>query len=181
MDSTWPFNFDCVGIPQHLPAYYDLLVVPEIFLEAVLERNTNKVNDIIKHNPILSVQVVSFYDITLKTAFYYKKAGKSGMPFKIRWKTKTKNNKIILNSNELAMLYKFITIQPWKFTNMGFLINCINNYLIQLRYVLGLINNRIPVNNYFYLGVNIHNNAEMKYFISLYIPGNWRGIPKKNT
>jgi hypothetical protein len=54
---------------------------------------------------------------------------------------------------------------------MGYLINAINNYLVQLRFVLGLINNNIPVNNYFYLGVNVHNNPEMKNFIAKYIPG----------
>ena len=176
MDSTWPFNFDCVGVPKNLPAYYDLLILPEIFYNAVLERNTNKVNNIIKNNPYLSISIVSYYDTTLKSAFYYKKAAKFGMPNKIRWKTKTNNGKIILNFNELSMLYSYITSAPWKFTNMGFLINCINNYLIQLRYVLGLINNKIPVNNYFYLGVNVHNNPEMKYYISKFIPGNNRGI-----
>jgi len=172
MDSTWPFNFDCIGAPQHLPSYYDLLIVPELFLKAVQDRNVNKVNLVIKNNPSLSVAVVAFYDITLRNAFYYKKSAKFGMPFKIRWKTSTNNNKIILNFNELSMLYDYITTAPWKSTNMGFLINCINNYLVQLRYVMGLINNKIPANNFFYLGVNVHNNVEMKYFISLFIPGN---------
>ena len=178
MDSTWPFNCDCTGIPQNLPSYYDLLILPEIFYTAVIERNVNKVNQIIKYNPNLCVSVLLFYDITLRNAFYYKKSAKFGMPFKIRWKTKTNNGKIILNFNELSMLYNYITTSPWKFTNMGFLINCINNYLVQLRYVMGLINNKIPVNNYFYLGVNVHNNPEMKYFISKFIPGNNRGIEK---
>jgi hypothetical protein len=93
------------------------------------------------------------------------------MPTKIRWTTKTNNNKIILNPNEQAELYSYITTSPWKSTNMGFLINAINNYLVQLRYVLGLINKKIPVNNYFYLGVNVTNNAEMKNFIAQFIPG----------
>jgi len=172
MDSTWPFNNDCVGVPQHLPTYYDLLIIPNLFYDAVIERNTNKVNNIIKYHPKLSIAVVSYYDITLKSAFFYKKNAKFGMPNKIRWETRTNNNKIILNPNELAMLYSYITTPPkWNFTNMGFLINCINNYLVQLRYVMGLINNKIPANKFFYLGVNVHNNIEMKRFISLYIPG----------
>ena len=161
MDSTWPFNNDCIGLPQHLPAYYDLLIIPSIFYDAVIERNTKKVNNIIK-----------YHDTTLRSAFFYKKNAKFGMPNKIRWQTKTNNNNIILNANELAMMYNYITTPPeWRFTNMGFLINCINNYLVQLRYVMGLINNKIPANKFFYLGVNVHNNIEMKRFISLYIPG----------
>ncbi len=171
MDSTWPFNFDCVGLPQNTPAYYDALIVPQIFNEAVAERNVNKVNNIIKYNPKLSIHVVSFYDITLRSAYTYKKNAKFGMPFKIKWSTVKDNHKIILNPNELSMLYDYITTAPWKATNMGFLINCINNYLVQLRYVMGLINNKIPANNYYYLGVNVHNNIEMKYYISQFIPG----------
>ena len=93
------------------------------------------------------------------------------MPNKIKWKTKTDYGKIILNFNEQVNLYSYITTTPWKFTNMGFLINAINNYLVQLRYVMGLINRRIPVNNYFYLGVNVHNDIEMKYYIAHFIPG----------
>ena len=165
-------NNNCTNLPRNLPSYYDLLIVPEIFYNAVIERNTNKVNNIIKYNPNLSVSVVLLYDIILKNAFYYKKAGKNGSGYKIKWKTNSDNGNIILNFNELSMLYGYITTSPWSLTNMGFLINCINNYLVQLRYVLGLINNKIPVNNYFYLGVNVHNNAEMKYFISKFIPGN---------
>ena len=174
MDTTWPFNFDCIGVPQHLPPYYDNLVIPAIFYDAVIHRNINKVNNIIRNNPKLSVSIVSYYDITLKSAFFFKKNAKFGMPNKIRWKTLTNNNAIILNPNEQAELYNYITTSPWKSTNMGFLINAINNYLVQLRYVMGLINNKIPVNNFFYLGVNVHNNPEMKYYISKFIPGNFR-------
>lgn len=171
MDSTWPFNFDCMGVPQHLPAYYDKLIIPDIFYDAVINRNTKQVNNVIRNNPKLSIAVVIFYDLTLKGAFFFKKSAKFSMPCKIRWRTKLYNNDIILNPNEQSMLYNYITTAPWKFTNMGFLINCINNYLVQLRYVMGLINNRIPVNNFFYLGVNVHNNPEMKYYISQFIPG----------
>ena len=171
MDSTWPFNNDCTGIPQNTSTYYDNLVIPAIFYDAVINRNINKVNLVIKNNPKLCVSILLFYDITLNSAFFYKKNAKFGMPFKIRWQTKTDNNKIILNANELALLYKYITTAPWKSTNMGYLVNAINNYLVQLRYVMGLINNRIPVNNYFYLGVNVHNNPEMKNYIAQFIPG----------
>ena len=172
MDSTWPFNFDCVGVPQHLPAYYDALVIPSIFNDAVMSRNTNELNNIIKYNPKLSIAVVIFYDNILRGAFYTKKAAKFGMPFKIKWKTNTENHSIILNFNEQSMLYNYITTPPkWGFTNMGFLINTINNYLVQLRFVMGLINNKIPANKYYNLGVNVHNNIEMKYFIAQYIPG----------
>jgi hypothetical protein len=161
----------CNQLPQHIPSYYDKLIIPEIFYNAVIERNINKVNDIIKYNPKLSISVVSFYDLILRGSFFYKKSGKSGSPYKIKWSTKENNYNIILNYNEQSMLYNYITTAPWKSTNMGYLINAINNYLVQLRYVMGLINNKIPANEYYYLGVNIHNNLEMKNYIAQFIPG----------
>lgn len=164
-------TLDCTSIPRRLPIYYDYLIIPELFQKAVLERNINQINNIIKNNPSLSVSIVSYYDTTLKNAFFFKKNAKNGIPNKIRWKTATYNNQIILNFNELVNLYNYITTAPWINTNMGFLINCINNYLVTLRYVMGLINRRIPVNNYFYLGVNVTNNLQMKYYIAKFIPG----------
>jgi hypothetical protein len=172
MDSTWPFNFDCTGIPQNTPIYYDNLIIPTIFYNAVITRNTKLLVNLIKYNPQLSVSVVIFYDNILRQAFYTKKDAKYGMPFKIKWNTIKNNNNIILNFNEQCQLYSYITTPPkWNFTNMGFLINTINNYLVELRFVMGLINNRIPANQYYNLGVNINNNIQMKYFIAKFIPG----------
>ena len=42
MDSTWPFNFDYAAVARQLPAYYDLLILPSVFYDAVIERNTKK-------------------------------------------------------------------------------------------------------------------------------------------
>jgi hypothetical protein len=165
-------NMYCEQLPMNISSYYDIEIIPEIFYNAVIERNINKLNNIIKFNPKLSISVVSFYNLILKNSFFYKKAGKSGSPFKIKWNTKNNNHKIILNYNELSFLYKYITKLSWYNSNMGFLINSINNYLIQLRFVMGLINNKISANNYYYLGINVNNNLEMKYFISQFITNN---------
>ena len=164
-------NIYCNQLPLNIPSYQDTLIIPKIFYDAVIEGNIDKLNNAIKFNPKLSIAVVSFYDLILRGSFFYKKAGKNGSSYKIKWSTKNNNHKIILNYNEQSMLYNYITTSPWKYTNMGFLINAINNYLVQLRFVMGLINNKIPVNNYYYLGVNVHNNIEMKYYISQFIPG----------
>jgi hypothetical protein len=170
MDSDWPFNFNCVGLPKHLSPYYDLIILPEVFYQPVIERNTQKINNLIKYYPILAINIISFYNITLLNAFLFKLNAKFGMPYKIPWKTKN-TKKIILNFNEQVDLYKYITTAPWKFTNMGFLINCINNYLVLLRQVMTYINKKIPVPQFYYLGVNVTNNDEMKFYISKFIPG----------
>ena len=165
-------NYTCSGISTHIPSYYDNLVIPTIFYDAVIERNINKINNIIKNKPHLSISIVLFYDTILKNAFFNKKNGKSGSRYKIKWQTNSSiilSNIIILNQNEMSELYKYITTSPWKLTNMGFLINSINKYLVQLRYIMELINQRIPVNNYFSLGSNVKNNIEMKYYIAQFI------------
>jgi len=36
---------------------------------------------------------------------------------------------------------------------------------------MGLINNKIPANNFYNLGVNVHNNIQMKNYIAQFIPG----------
>lgn len=159
----------CDQYPQKIPSYYDKLIIPEKYYDAVISRNINSLNNIIKNNPKLSISVISFYNLTLKGSFFYKKSGKNGSFYKIKWNTKEYNNNIILNFNEQSMLYQYITTCPWNYTNMGFLINSINNYLIKLRYIMYLINNNISVNNFLYLGINVNNNKEMKNYITKFI------------
>lgn len=171
MDSTWPYNFDCSGLPQNLPSYYDMLIVPSIFYKEVKAKNKFELVEIIKRHPQLSISVVILYDNILRGAFYFKKGAKYSMPYKIRWNTIYKNQNIIMNPNEQSELYNYITVQNWNNTYMGFLINTINEYLIELRYVMSLINNHMPVEKYYPLGVNVHNSIEMKYFIAKFIPG----------
>lgn len=171
MDTSWPFNFDNPAVARYLPSFFDNLIIPKYFYTAVIERNTNKLNNLIKYNPKLSINIVAFYNLTLKDAFYYKKDAKFGAPVRIKWATETQNHKIIINFNEQSQLYKYTTTAPPKSTNMGFLVNTINNYLVQLRYVMGLINRKIPANQYYDMGVNVKNNYQMKIFISQFIPG----------
>jgi hypothetical protein len=171
MDTTWPFNFDNPALARHLPAYYDILIIPKYFYEAVIKKDIPALNNLIKYNPKLSIAVASFKNLTLMNAFYFKKAAKFGAPVKIKWATEKQNGKIIINFNEQSQLYSYITTAPPKYTYFGFLVNTINNYLVQLRMVMGLINNKIPANKYFDLGVNVYNNFQMKLFISQFIPG----------
>jgi hypothetical protein len=171
MDTTWPYNFDNPAVARHLPAYYDTLIIPKIFYNAVITRNTPELINLIKYNPKLSIAVAAFKNLTLMNAFYFKKAAKFGAPVRIKWSTETQNHNIIINFNEQSQLYQYITAAPPKFTNFGYLVNVINDYLVQLRYVMGYINNKVPANKYYDLGVNVSNNHDMKVFISQFIPG----------
>ena len=52
MDTTWPFNFDNPALARHLPAYYDILIIPKYFYEAVIKKDSPALNNLIKYNPI---------------------------------------------------------------------------------------------------------------------------------
>jgi len=170
MDSDWVFNFDNTNPPTNTPKFFDTIIIPSIFYNAVIARNVNAVNNIIKHNPVLSIKISNFYINTLENSFYTKKDARYGAPVRISWKVESKKP-IILNFNDQVNLYQYIAQSQWSFTNFGFLVNTINNYLVNLRTAMKLINNNYPANNFYKYGINITNNAQMKTFISYFIPG----------
>jgi hypothetical protein len=170
MDSTWPFNLECNDPPTNTPQYYDKAIIPQLFYNAVINRDTNALVNIIKYNPVLSVAVANFYITTLANAFYTKKNANFGAPVRIRWKVQS-STPIIMNFNDQVDLYVYVTRAPWVATDFGFLVNTINNYLVNLRAAMQRINNNYPANSYFKYGVNVTNNAQMKVFITKFIPG----------
>lgn len=170
VETEWVFNVDCVAPPKNTPVYYDKLIIPSIFYDAVISKNVDQTINIIKYNPRLSTSIVQFYNLVLQQAFYFKKAAKAGAPYKIQWATNTQNGGIIINFNEQSELYKYIANSQPLFTNMGFLVNTINSYLVQLRLAMTYINNKYPACQFYKLGINITNNAQMKLFIARYIP-----------
>ena len=167
-DEDWIFNFDCAPPPLNIAPYYDNLIIPLVFYNAVKERNVQKIQMVIKHNINLSLKVVTFFDISLKGSFFYKLNSKFNTPTRIQWNTKS-FKPIILNFNEQYELYKYI-VNAQNRSNMGFLINTINSYLVQLRTAITYINNKMPANYFFKLGINVHNNAEMKEWVARFIP-----------
>lgn len=171
-DDDWVFNFDNAPPVRYLAPYYDNLIIPKVFYSAVKERNVDKVILVIKHNINLSLKVVTFFNISLKGSFFYKLNSKFNSPKRIPWITNN-TQPVILNFNEQCELYKYI-VNAQNRSNMGFLINTINNYLVQLRIALTNINNKLPANGYFKLGINVNNDVEMRNWIIKFItPGSF--------
>ena len=167
-DDDWVFNFDCAPPPMNIAPYYDNLIVPQVFYNAVKNRNAEKVIMIIKYNIVLSLKVVAYFDTQLRGSFFYKLNSKFNSPSKIPWKT-NQVKPVILNFNEQYELYKYI-VNAQNRSDMGFLINTINSYLVQLRVALTRINNRQPANAYFKLGLNVNNNVEMRNWVIKFVP-----------
>ena len=104
----------------------------------------------------------------IQNAFYTKNNAKFGSHVRIPWKV-NQNKPLILNFNDQVYLYQYVTRPKWIDTNFGFLVNSINNYIINLRTAMNYINNNYPANKFYKYGINIKNNFDMKRYITNFI------------
>lgn len=160
---------------ERQPQNIDLLIIPSIFYEDTIRRNDKGLINKIKYNPVLAVNVNRIYNNVLSQAFAYRKAAKSGSAFRIPWKN-YQNENIVLSFPEQYNYYAYCvqTIYPNGkiLSNYAYLVNVINNYLVQLRQALHKINLKQSAQYYFPLGVNVHNDVQMKLFIRMFFAPN---------
>jgi hypothetical protein len=150
----------------------DTEIIPSVFYQAVIKRNYYSLVNIIKRNPLLTNQVISFYYTTLQTNANFLKNNKSSCQFKIPWQTNTENP-IVLTPDEQYQLYAFITLNNRNGvknqSNFEFLIFSIGNYMTQLKTAQRAVNQKQDICCYYYLGVNIKTNEQLKNFLKLWI------------
>ena len=150
----------------------DSLVIPKVFYGDVINRNKAGLIEKIKYNPWLSTAVIKFYNLVLMEAFVYKKNSKVVSPYRVVWQNINDEN-ILLYPIEQTELYQYIvqTFLPngTIISNFGYLVNTINNYLVNLRLAMVRINNKLSAQFYFPLGVNVKNDVQMKLFIKQFI------------
>ena len=147
----------------------DLSVIPSVFYNAVINRNRQGIINIAKYYPNLSLNVIKFYNTVLKLAYAYKNNNKSNTCYKVIWQNINKDN-VILTVPQQYFLYMYCVSSTA--SNFGFLVNTINNYLVELRAAMKMINNKEYAGFYFPLSINAKNNIEMKIFISKFITQN---------
>ena len=144
--------------------YFDNNIIPEVFYNAVINRNKDQIFSIIKKNPRLSKNVITFFQHTLANAFNFKKNANFGAPVKIHWKLNN-NQKIIMNFNEQVEYYQYIIKRQWNITNFGYLFNTIRTYLSKLSYGLYLVKiKNCESKCYYKYGININNDEEYRVF-----------------
>ena len=135
-----------------------------VFYNAVINRNKDQIFSIIKKNPRLSKNVITFFQHTLANAFNFKKNANFGAPVKIHWKLNN-NQKIIMNFNEQVEYYQYIIKRQWNITNFGYLFNTIRTYLSKLSYGLYLVKiKNCESKCYYKYGININNDEEYRVF-----------------
>jgi hypothetical protein len=169
MDSDWVFNFDCNDKATNVDSFFDANIIPSLFYQAVVNRNKNELINVIKYNPLLTKEVIKFFQYNLASSFYFKKSGKFGAPVRIKWKL-VDYKEIIMNFNDQVEFYEYVVARPTNSTNFGYLMSIIKNYLSDLSYGLYLIQNKNCGAKYYYkLGVNINNDIEFRRFIAQFI------------
>lgn len=169
MDSDWVFNIECNNPPTNTSLYFDQNIIPEVFYNAVINRNKQQMYTVIKNNPKLSKEIIAFFQLTLANSFNFKKNAKFGAPVRIHWKLKD-NQTVIMNFNDQVNYYQYIVVRPWNLTNFGYLFQTVRQYLSELAYGLYLIQNKSCKATYYYrLGINVTNDQEFKVFIMKFV------------
>ena len=67
MDSDWVFNVECNQPPTNTSTYFDENIIPEVFYNAVINRNKQQMYTVIKNNPKLSKAIISFFQFISST------------------------------------------------------------------------------------------------------------------
>ena len=169
MDSTWIYNFDCNEPISNKSAYFDNKIIPSVFYPAVAVRSKSQMYSIIKSNPKLSKDILTFFFHTLANSFNFKKNAKFGAPVRIHWKL-NQNENIIMNFNDQVELYRYVVSRPFLQSNFGYLVQMIKKYLDELNYGLHLIKNKHCNGKYYYkLGINVTNDQQYRLFASKFI------------
>jgi hypothetical protein len=73
MDSDWVFNIECNNPPTNTSLYFDQNIIPEVFYNAVINRNKQQMYTVIKNNPKLSKEIIAFFQLTLANLLILKK------------------------------------------------------------------------------------------------------------
>jgi hypothetical protein len=154
----------------------DLEVIPAIVLQPVLNRNYFALINILKRNQLLCRQLISFYYQTLKVTQNFIGQSKTGCAFTIPWKTKyeEENNKpLILSFEYQYQLWQWVTINNTQNaktqSDFQFLIFSLGNYLTQLRTAQRTLNQKQDACCYYYLGINIKNNEQLRNYLRKWI------------
>jgi N6-adenosine-specific RNA methylase IME4 len=125
----------------------DQLIIPKVFYDDVIERNTNELIEKIKYNQLISLDVIKFYNEVLMEAFYNIKNNNKISPYRVSWKNINDEN-ILLYPIEQKELYEYIIntflISDNIISNFSYLINTINNNLIRsLKKMTKILSNKI--------------------------------------
>ncbi len=161
-------NNSCNQVSRFLPAKLDTLIIPSIFAEAVFSHQPKKLFRLFATHKELTKKIVGFYYNNLFYTYYYKKNSLTPSPRPIPWACNDTGLKFLFPS-EMSQLYQWMTQVGRKYSYYAYMLFQVNQFFIQLRAALQLINQKLPANFYYNLGENIKTNEQMKVFIMEYL------------
>lgn len=165
---------------RNLAKRIDYEVIPISVIRPVLNRNYFALIDILKNNPFLSNQIISFYYQTLRSNANFLNNNKSSSNVRVPWESvyQNKNQKpLFLSPSDQYQLYMWVTVNNTQNmatqSNFQYLIFSLGNYMTQLNTAQRTLNQKQYAGYYYNLGVNVKSNKQLKQFIQ----NNWINIP----
>ena len=149
----------------------DRKCIPDVYYEAVLERNYKKMEYLFKRSQPLTRKLIAFYYNQLKVTSTLHAQNKSSSSYTIPWMSAYRGStgkELTLSSYQQRLLYNRIT-NLRNGSDMGFVIFSLGNYLTQLRTAQRYINQKLDASGFYYLGMNIKNNQQLQNYLRKWI------------
>ena len=145
--------------------------VPDVYFEAVLDRNYKKMEYLFKRTQPLTRKLIAFYYNQLRVTSNFHAQNKNSSPITLPWTSAYKGstgNNLTLTSLQQRLLYNRIT-NLRNGSDMGFVIFSLGNYLTQLRTAQRYLNQKLDASGFYYLGINITNNQQLQNYLRKWI------------
>ncbi len=149
----------------------DKKCVPEVYYEAVYERNYKKMENLFKRTQPLTRKLIAFYYNQLRVTSNFHAQNKNSSAYTLPWMSAYKGssgNNLTLSPLQQRLLYNRIT-NIRNGSDMGFVIFSLGNYLTQLRTAQRYLNQKLDASGFYYLGINITNNQQLQNYLRRWI------------
>ncbi len=149
----------------------DKKCVPDVYYEAVYERNYKKMENLFKRTQPLTRKLIAFYYNQLRVTSNLHAQNKDSSAYTLPWMSAYKGStgvNVTLTPLQQRLLYNRIT-NIRNSSDMGFVIFSLGNYLTQLRTAQRYLNQKLDASGFYYLGINIKNNQQLQNYLRKWI------------
>ena len=153
------FSINFVGNNQ----YFDKNIIPKIFYNSIINRNSEAFINLVKHNTELAKEVLRFYNYSLKNSFIYKRQNKNSCDVKVPWELPFVDE-LIMECFQRANYYEYI-IEVGIKSNYGYMVKLLEEYSLRLSYARNLLFQGKDIKKYYKLGPNIKTNNDFLLYL----------------
>lgn len=130
-------GYIAINVIQKTSDIIDNDIIPYYIYNYVIERNKNKLKEVLLKNKKLSKKIIVFYYTTLQTAYRMNWTNKNGISCKINWIThyqiNNETNQMILSFEQQWKFFQYINLLKRKniVSNFGYLLNIVNSIYLE--------------------------------------------------